>query len=996
MDLRLLGSVAVVGPTGQRSLAPAARTLLAVLLARRRQLVSLDQLSDVLWGDAPPTTARPTLQTHLSKLRRVVGAEAGASIVHRPPGYVLEVDRSLVDADRFEDTLLRGKALASSAPRDAVAVIDEALCWWRGPALCEFADEPWARPEAVRLEELRLMAIEERAQALLDSGEHALAVAGLEPMVDEQPLRERPRLQLMRALHASGRQAEALRCAQEGRRLLGDELGLDPSAELIRLEQAIATDDPTLRATRVAEPQREIFDQPPRAPAPMPATLAATQLVGRDDEVRRLTATIPTVGLVTLTGPGGVGKTRLAFELARALSSMRDGVRLVELAPVADGDAVGAAVAAALGVERRPGRSLDESVIEMLAPLELVLVIDNCEHVLDASTRLIAEILRWCPGVHVLATSRSAMGMPGEHIWPITPLPVPPDVDAPVEIIATNPAVQVFANRAGQVSPTFSVDDANARDVAEICTRLDGIPLALELAAARMGSLPPSQLRARLNERFDLLRQGPAVEARHRTLVDLVQWSYELLTDEEQVLLDRLSVFAGGFDLDAAERTCGVGGLDRGRVLPLLSELVEKSLVAMDVDRGTARYRQLETIRQFGTRRLEGSADLDAIHRSHLQTFAAVATAAEPALEGPEEAAWGDRLEREVDNLRAAVRTAVTTGDFDTGLALVVAAREFSFRHMRYELVRWAEELTDLDAAHDHPQRPAALAVVAYGSFVRGDLGTAIEQALHSLTENDRLSVPSIGLAERTLGNALVYRGDREEGQRWMDRMVTVAEKSGIDGRIAHAHYMRSVARTSVADPDGGAHHAECATRAAERAGSPTALAQAAYATGLARSSRGGTTEIRSGLALLDEAAERATEAGNRWIRAFALTESLWLRARLGDTELALAGYRGIIETWHQSGDWANQWLSLRQLAGIFASVGRDEDAALLFGAVNAAGVRAALPLSPPDGDDLDELARGLEERLGSDAVAASRRRGELLRDEAVVATALAAIDELL
>jgi predicted ATPase/DNA-binding SARP family transcriptional activator len=994
VDLRLLGSIDVVGPSGSRALAPAARVLLAALLARRRQLVSLDQLADALWGDDPPATSRATLQTHLSKLRRTLGDAPGVELTHRPPGYVLDVDRATVDADRFEDALVEGRRLVPTSPRDAVAALDAALGWWRGPALCEFADERWARAEAVRLEELRLVAIEERAEALLESAEPALAVGDLEALVDEQPLRERPRLQLMRALHASGRQAEALRCAHDARRLLAEDFGLEPSAELIRLEQAIAVDDLALRRIRGPGPVGDIPAHPALAQAPTP--LAATPLVGRDDELRQLTATVPTVRLVTLTGPGGVGKTRLAFELARALVGRRDGVRLVELAPVADADAVPAAVAAALGVERRPGRSLSESIVELLAPLEVVLVLDNCEHVLAAAARMVAEILRWCPGVHVVATSRSAMDMPGEHIWRVAPLPVPSDVDAPVEVVAANPAVRLFANRAGQVSPAFSIDAANARDVAEICARLDGIPLALELAAARMGSLQPSQLRDRLSERFDLLRQGSAVEARHRTLVDLVQWSYELLTDEEQVLLDRLSVFAGGFDLDAAERTCGVGGLDRRRILPLLSELVEKSLVAMDVDRGAVRYRQLETIRQFGTRRLERSADLDTIRGSHLQTFAAVAGAAEPGLEGPDEAVWGDRMEREVDNLRAAVRTAVSSGDVDTGLALVIAARELSFRHMRYELVGWAEELAALEAARDHPLRPSALAVVAYGSFVRGDLGTASEQALYSLAECDRLSVPSIGLAERTLGNALVYRGERDEGQAWMDRMIAVAEESGIDGRIAHAHYMRSVALTSVADPDGGSRHAECATRAAERAGSPTALAQSAYATGLARSSRGGAAEIRSGLALLDEAADRATEAGNRWLRAFALTESLWLRARLGETELALAGYREIIETWHQSGDWANQWLSLRQLAGILAAVGRDEDAALLFGAVTAAGVRAALPLSPPDGDDLEGLARGLEQRLGSDVVAASRRRGELLRDEAVVATALAAIDEVL
>jgi predicted ATPase/DNA-binding SARP family transcriptional activator len=994
VELRLLGGVEIVGPEGPVPISPAARVLLAGLLVSRRSTVSLDHLAHVLWGDGPPPTARPTLQTHLSKLRTALRAVPASGIELRAPGYVLAVERSCVDADRFEDALDDARRLRTTSPSAALHAYADALACWSGDALAGHADEPWARPEAVRLDELRLVADEERVDLLLAIGHHAEAVAHLEGVVAAHPLRERPHTQLMLALHRSGRQAEALRVAHALRRHLADELGLQPSEALRALEQAVAVDDPSLGTPSSGHRPSSANDGADPVPASSAVPLAATPLVGRDAELADLSQLARGSGLLTLVGPGGVGKSALAFEVARSAAGERaDGICLVELAAVGDDAGVEAATAAALHVEQRPGRSLEESVVERLAPLEVLLLVDNCEHVLGAAGRLISRIVRWCPQVRVLATSRAPLGLAAEVVLPVAPLPVPADPAAPLVDLAANPSVVVFVGRATRAAPGFVLDERSGPAVAELCVALDGVPLALELAAARMRSMSAPELRDRLHERFSLLDQGPAAEARHRTLLDLVQWSYELLTPGQQQLLAELSTFSGGFDLAAAEETCSVTGRDRTAVLPLLAGLVEHSLVAADADGASVRYRQLETIRQFGADRLDERPDGAAVRAAHRATFTALAEEVESRLDGPDEGSASARLDREWPNLRAAVRSAVADDDADLGLRLVVAAREVSFRHMRYELVRWAEELIELPSAQGHPLLPTALAVTAYGHFVRGELRQAVDRAERALGARVRLDRPADGLAERVLANALFYQGDREAGQAWMDRMVEAAEAQAHDGRLTHALYMRSVALTSIGDAEVGAELARRSLTVARRTESPTALSQAAYAAGLATAVRSRATD--EAVRLLEEAAALAASAGNRWMEAFAMTEAMWLRGRSGDTATALAGFRRVVETWFQRGDWANQWLSLRLLAGILASVGRDGDAALLFGAVLAAGASTALPFAPTDAAELQEVGVLMEERLGIEA-AAQRRRGGMMRDEEVVATALAAIDAAL
>ena len=611
MEFRVLGTVGISDGDGLLPLGGGMpRRLLAVLLAYRNSVVSTDRLIEILWDD-PPETAGATLQSYVSRLRRFVELGHGrATLVNRAPGYILEAPDALVDAGRFQAGLAQGQALLEHDPYSALDLLEAALAEWRGDAYAEFADSEWIRPEAIHLEELRLVALDASIDAELRIGRHQEVVGKLEALLVEHPWREQLSRHLMLALYRSGRQGEALRVANEFRSALGDELGLEPSAALKALETAILDERPELEwvppvvsAPRVAS---EAADG--RSRRALPAE--TTSLVGRNQDVELASRLLDTGRILTLFGPGGVGKTRLAHRLARTVApGFADGVRLVELAPVRDEQAVAAAVAGALDVQQRPNRSLVDSIVEFLDAQELLLVLDNCEHVLDATSELVEQVLQWCPSVRVLATSREPLGIPAEVVWSVPPLPVPRNRDDALDALAAVPSVQLFVERAHAARPDFALDEGTRDAVIDICVRLDGVPLALELAAARMRSMSAAQLAERLPERFSVLAGSRrATDPRHRNLRDLVQWSYELLTPLQQSLFDRLSVFAGSFVLERAEPVCAMGEIGTGDVAGLLSALVDKSMVVAQTSGPQTTYRLLETLREFGREQLHGVA----------------------------------------------------------------------------------------------------------------------------------------------------------------------------------------------------------------------------------------------------------------------------------------------------------------------------------------------------------------------------------------------------
>ncbi|WP_433335335.1 BTAD domain-containing putative transcriptional regulator [Spirillospora sp. CA-294931] len=578
------------------------RTLLAALLAGGGRLVPADRLIDELWGSSLPANPTATLQARASQLRRAFeDAEPGARslLVSRPPGYVLQ--STDVDAQRFGDLL--ESARAASDPETRTTLLTQALDLWRGPAYADFADAAFAVPEVARLEEARLAALEERAEARLESGvPDTVELAGL---VARHPARERLRAVYMRTLYRAGRQTEALQSFEELRLHLRDELGLDPGPALAALQRSILVHDPALNGARA--------------------------LVGRGRAVDELSALLESSRLVTLVGPGGVGKTSLALETARAYPGE---VRTVEFT----GPDVLATLNAALGLRDAP------DPVAHLSGRRALLVLDNCEHVVEPAADLAARLLREVPDLRVLATSREPLNLRDERLWPVPPLDVPPPATEHSELRGYG-AVQLLLAR----SPGLTPAPGNAGAIATICRRLDGIPLALELAATRLRGMSVHELADRLDDRFRLLSLGPRdAPARQRTLRAMIDWSWEPLSAPERAVLRRLAVHTGGCTLEAAERVCAEPG-----TLDLLTRLVDRSLVV----HANGRYRLLESVAAYCLERLDEAGERARVVQRGASYYLDLAERAAPRLRSHDQRRWLDRLDAEAANLRSAVET---------------------------------------------------------------------------------------------------------------------------------------------------------------------------------------------------------------------------------------------------------------------------------------------------------------------------------------------------
>jgi predicted ATPase/DNA-binding SARP family transcriptional activator len=745
-EFRLLGPLEVesdgaVLPVG----GPRQRALLAFLLLHANEVVRRERLIDALWGEQPPARAQNALQVAVHGLRRVLGPERVETV---GDGYRLHVEPDELDLARVQELLRHSPAAA--------------LELWRGPVLAG-VEAPFAAAEAARLEQLRLTAVEARIEAELARGDHALLVPELEALIAEHPYRERLRGHLMLALYRLGRQAEALDAYQAARRLLVDQLGIEPGPDLQELERAILRQDPALT------PQISAM---PRLPVP------AAPLIGRGLELAAVTGLLrrADVRLVTLTGTGGTGKTRLALEAAWQLASDFDETVFVDLSPLSEPELVVATIAEALEVQP----TLEE-VRAAVRRGRRLLLLDNFERVGDAAP-VVRDVLAAAPGLKALVTSRAALRLSGEHEYAVPPLAVP-DARArrSVEALAQNEAVQLFVARARAVRADFQLAD-NSPAVAEICRLVDGLPLAIELAAVRVKLMSPAELCRRLTRRLEVLTGGPRdAPARQRALRTTIAWSVELVPPEEARLFRRLGVFAGGWSLEAAEQVCE-GRLDE------LSTLVDQSLVLRRSEaRGEVRFDLLQAVREYALELLEAAGERDRLERRHLEYFLTLAEDAAPRLLTREGSELLVKLDAEHDNLRAALAASRTFGLRDRHLR--VCSELWRFWYVRgyfAEGRRWLEDALAEAEEQPLPLRAAALRAAGILATEHGDLEAGQQRAAAALDLFRKLNDKRGVLTSLTaLGNAARNAGSIETAKACFEESGAIARELGLSEDVA-------------------------------------------------------------------------------------------------------------------------------------------------------------------------------------------------------------------
>ncbi|MEH1127880.1 BTAD domain-containing putative transcriptional regulator [Micromonospora sp. CPCC 206061] len=663
MQIGMLGSFEVRTDDGVLVDVPGARLrgLLIALALEPGRVVPKASLVDWIWGEHPPADATNALHRLVSRLRKALPE---GSIEGQTDGYRLAVEPQAVDAVRFERLITAGQ-VRNDDSSGRLRQLREALALWRGAAMQDVGlpDSAAFNAAVTRLERLRLTAMEDRFDAEISLGHGAELVTELTDLVAAHPVRERLVAALMRALVAAGRGNEALVVYERTREALADALGVDPSPELSALHVAL------LRG--------EVGRREQERSTNLRAEL--TSFVGRDADAAVVRELVAEHRLTTLIGPGGSGKTRLAMETARALlGDLPDGAWLVELAPIgADGD-VAQATLAGLGLRDAllgEGSNAEptERLIAAIRERETLLILDNCEHVIESAAKLADRLLGECRRLRILATSREPLGITGEALWLVEPLALPEGDAGPGEI-ASAPAVRLLRDRGGAVRKDLAVDAHALSTMVRICRALDGMPLAIELAAARLRTMSLDQLANRLDDRFRLLTGGSRTALpRHRTLRAVVDWSWELLTDAERVVLRRLSVFSGGASLEASERVCAGDAVEQEQVLELLTALAEKSLLLPEGD-GAPRYRMLGTIKEYAAHRLAEASESDLARHAHLAYFTELAETAEPQLRRAEQLHWLATLEAEHDNIGAAVRGAIAAGEAQAAMRLAAAA----------------------------------------------------------------------------------------------------------------------------------------------------------------------------------------------------------------------------------------------------------------------------------------------------------------------------------
>jgi len=890
---------------------------------------------DLLWPELGKTAATNNLRGALHAARRALapGDPVAASryLASKEERIALCPEVELwVDVEAFEERVAIARRGREPAAYRA------ALDLYTGELLPEDRYEEWAEGRREELRNTYLALRIELAEVYEERGEFGSAIEALGKAVVEEPAHEEAHVGLMRLYALSGRKEEAIRQFERLSEALARELGTEPGATARSLKEEIALERFPRASTPLAGP-------PPEEPADigmhnLPAP--RTSFVGREHEMVEVKRALAMTGLLTLTGAGGSGKTRLALEAARDLiGAYPDGVWLVELAPLSEETLVPQAVAGVLGVRERPGQPLTDTLVETLRPKTMLLVLDNCEHLVEAAARLVALLLESCPRLRIMATGREALRLMGEVVWPVPLLSVP-EVGRPPTVgeLEGYASVRLFVERARERDPAFALTSENAQAVAEICARLEGLPLAIELAAVRIKLLPPQAMLSRLGNRFKLLTGGPRdFSERQRTLRSTIEWSYELLGEGEKVLFARFAVFSGRRTLEAIEAVCDAQGDLPVDVLDGASSLLDKSLLYQEEGfDGEPSFVMLETIHEFALEKLEESSDAEAIKRAHAEYFLALAEEAEPGLWGAEDAAWLDKLEKEHDNMRAALSWTIEYEEAELALRLGAALRWFWYMEGYYgEGRRWLEAALGKDWGVAAEARARALEGVGWLASNQGDLDRAQAAAEEGLKLSTEAALGDVVATElqNVLGEVAWERGDYERAKELFEESLAFYREARDIRGVAW-----SLGNLANVSSDRGNYE----------------QAKELYEEGLALSRELGGAELLGAYLislgyefLLEGNPERATslneeavalyrKRGRRGGLQYALDNLGWAALRQGKHERAKTLHEESLVLCRELGDKLIATESLEGLACYAEAKGEAERATRLFGAAEA------------------------------------------------------------
>jgi predicted ATPase/DNA-binding SARP family transcriptional activator len=996
LDIGVLGELTVT--RGGRPVAitgPGRRALLGLLAANADRVVSIERIVEGLWGEAPPASAVKVVQTHVSQLRRVLEPDREGDwqvLVTHPSGYRLAPGPEAVDAARFEAAV---QATSELPVAESVDPLRGALSLWRGPPYAGI-ERPFVTTEAARLEQLRLAARERCLAGELAHGRHRELVSELQTLAAAHPLDETVAELLMLALYRSGQHAEALRVHAELRRRLAEELGTDPSPGISRLHRRVMRHDPALDlpatdpiATPAADVEEQVSSDPERPDGNLPPP--GSSFIGRRVETLEVAAMARDHRLTTLVGAGGAGKTRLALRAAAELAADVDGAWLAALGTLDDEEHLAGHCLAELGLIDQMDRQPVDTLRGWIADRHLLLVLDNCEHLVDSVAELVDRLLAACPRLHVLATSRQPLRCPGEKQWRVPALSVPSSPE--VEVVAASESGSLFVARAIDARPDFRLDAATAPAVHRICRRLDGVPLAIELAAVRMATMSAADLAAGLDDRFQLLTSGNRTALpRHRTLLATTDWSYDLLSAEQQRLLCRLSTFVADFGVDAAAEVCGWMPLEPRRVPGLLADLVDHSLVEADETDGHTRFRLLETVREFGRERLADDAEEAAQRYGQWVARLVEAVGANAQLNTP---TWYGLLDKEFLHLQGAFAAAMRRQDADTALRIASGSGWALIINGRFHRLReWLREAVALARETDVDDRVLAQGLMM-GAAVAG-IDHRFDGTLDLLSE-----------ARRRFDAAADVEGTLWTGY-W--RAATLGEMGELEAALPEIAYTADQAADhglQIVEANCRAEQAELIVAASLAAGGPDpeALADAGSALARARrlveangmkelSARVGFTEVVL-TALGGEPEEALAQAGQRldaW-RAFGRGNRLIL-ALVATAKIALLADRPA-DAWPFVGEavkligesaWPGPLRGAVQVLAELSATQDPEAAATLLGAADA---------RPPTHrwrmfSDLTDVRTRLEDTLGCDAFASHHARGQTMDLDEVIALASA------